>query len=114
MNKEQIIKEHNEQLLAKAREKYKATFKSPEERSEHFRKLQKLSAIAKKKKRLSTGDEVRNINAGKSRCCKAKVEWVDGGYDGERIVSVSSYCTKCMKREPKVIMNVGRPAKVPF
>ena len=67
-----------------------------------------------KETKQSAGDEVHNINAGKSKCCKAKVEWVDGGYDGERSVSVSSYCTKCMKREPRVIKNVGRPVNLPF
>ncbi len=56
----------------------------------------------------------RNVNVGKSKCCNAEVEWNDGGYDGESIVSVSSRCKKCGKFEPKVIKKIGRPIKLPF
>jgi hypothetical protein len=49
MDKEQIIKEYHGKLLAKAREKYKSMFASPEDRSEHYRKLQKKSVKSRKK-----------------------------------------------------------------
>ena len=56
----------------------------------------------------------RKINWGKSRCCKAEIEYSGGGYDGEDIVPVEMYCTKCGKSKPQVIQKVGRPSKVIF
>lgn len=56
--------------------------------------------------------KAKNKNWGKSKCCKAEVEYTGGGYDGEDVVPVESYCTNCHKAEPKIIQRVGRPRKV--
>ena len=56
-----------------------------------------------------------NVNWGKSRCCKAKVDYSGGGYDGEDIVPVVSRCQKCGNQNPSVFQRVGRPVKdIPF
>jgi hypothetical protein len=48
-----------------------------------------------------------------SKCCGAEIRYNDGGYDGERIISVSSQCSSCGKFEPKRKWNIiGRPPKV--
>ena len=56
----------------------------------------------------------KNINWGKTKCCKADVECAGGGYDGEDIVPVVAYCKKCRKRNPYIIQRVGKPNKLPF
>lgn len=56
----------------------------------------------------------KNKNAGKSKCCKAKIEYIGGGYDGKDIVPIRTYCTKCHKQEPKIIKHIGRPIKITF
>jgi len=56
--------------------------------------------------------EERKTNQGKSRCCKAEIEYSGGSYDGEDIVPVKMSCTKCRKPKPSVIQRVGRPAKI--
>ena len=53
----------------------------------------------------SAGDELRNINAGKSECCVAEVGVSGGGYDGEDIVPISEWCTKCGQANPKIIQS---------
>ena len=56
----------------------------------------------------------KKINQGKSRCCKAMVNYTGGGYDGKNIVPVETNCTECGKKDPRIIRKVGRPVKVPF
>ena len=56
----------------------------------------------------------RNYFHRKSKCCKAEIEYGGGGYDGEDIVPVTSYCKKCGENNPKIIQRVGRPKKIPF
>ena len=56
----------------------------------------------------------KNLNWGKSRCCKAEIDYCGGGYDGEEISPVEMYCKKCGKQNPYVIQKVGRPTKKPF
>jgi hypothetical protein len=53
----------------------------------------------------------KNINWGKSKCCKAEVDYSGGGYDGEDIVPIVMYCKKCGKVIQSVIQKVGRPSK---
>ncbi len=53
----------------------------------------------------------RNYYWGKSKCCKAGVDYDGGGYDGEDIVPVVASCSKCGKMNPIVIQRVGRPLK---
>lgn len=50
-------------------------------------------------------------NWGKSRCCKAEVDYSGGGYDGEDIVPVLVQCTNCRKIDPSIIRKIGRPHK---
>lgn len=56
----------------------------------------------------------RNYYHGKSKCCKAEVDYSGGGYDGEDLCPVIVTCTKCGKNNPEVIQRVGRPSKVYF
>ena len=56
----------------------------------------------------------KNINWGKSKCCKTNVEYSGGGYDGEDIMPVESHCKKCGKENPGIIQRAGRPRKVLF
>ncbi len=56
----------------------------------------------------------RKINHRKSRCCKAKIEYSGGGYDGEYIEPVRSFCKNCGRVNPSVIQKVGRPQKLLF
>jgi hypothetical protein len=51
---------------------------------------------------------------GKTKCCKAEVKYVGGGYDGEDIVPITSYCRKCGKASPQIIKKLGRPKALPF
>lgn len=56
----------------------------------------------------------KNKKWGKSRCCKAEIEYTGGGYDGEDIVPAVSRCTKCGKENPSIIQRIGRPKKWNF
>ena len=56
----------------------------------------------------------KETNEGKSKCCKAEVEYEGGGYVDTEVAPVVSCCTKCGKVNPKVIRKVGRPNKVLF
>jgi len=47
-----------------------------------------------------------------SKCCKAEVDYVGGGYDGEDIVSVTEMCKKCLEPCERIYARVGRPYKV--
>ena len=66
------------------------------------------------KPKQSKEKKVRNNNHGKSKCCKARINYNGGGYDGEDVVPVVFTCSKCGKQSPGVIQSVGRPTKVPF
>lgn len=52
-----------------------------------------------------------NKNWGKSRCCKAEIDYSGGGYDGEDIVLVKVVCKGCGENNPEVIQRIGRPLK---
>lgn len=56
----------------------------------------------------------RGQNVGKSKCCKAEVNYEGGGYDGEDIVPIVINCTGCGKINPDIIRSVGRPVNLPF
>ncbi len=56
----------------------------------------------------------RNYYWGKSKCCRAEVDYQGGGWDGEDIVPVTYICTGCGKVSPKIIQRVGRPDKSIF
>lgn len=57
---------------------------------------------------------MKKDNSGKSKCCKAEIEYNGGGWDGEEIVPITIRCKECRKINPKVIQKVGRPKKLPF
>jgi len=51
---------------------------------------------------------------GKTKCCKAEIEYDGGGYIGEDLAPVIVSCKECGLIDPKVIQSVGRPKKLPF
>lgn len=50
-----------------------------------------------------------------TKCCESDIDCQGGGYDGEEIVSVVCFCSKCKKLEPKMKQK-GRGSfpKIPF
>ena len=56
----------------------------------------------------------KNYYEGKSKCCKAEVDYSGGGYEGEFIHPVVMGCKSCGRIITSVIQKVGRPSKCLF